>query len=346
MLFNVEADLGDRISGYLVADNFSEIASFSVSDGGVELLTSPCQETRPAIAAAGRHATGQCGFFIDQTLIPDLKSRATLEIHETKTGILIYRRRPPAEVLQRRIFRLETRLVPLWRLDDIFDSKFQFFYKSIERYGRETTIQLFLLLSSSSLYLSARFGVKPYEGYIDDSFQCCTLLRDPYLELAERLMALKHVRKLAVQLLGEREMMALAPAIDFSLSLTDDPKSLDRLFAGMSKPVIASLGNPLTRQLAAQGANDIPTRGAVGRALGTLSNFTIVGIHEKEELFREQFAELLGVQTEVIPSSRDLPGCEEFSDRLRSIPEVEILIGQDLEIYDHVRAAILSSLPA
>lgn len=345
MLFNVEADVGDRIVGYLIPDSFSEVASFCVSDAGIELLTQPCQEVRPAIVAAGRHSTGQCGFFIDQTLISDLKDRSTLEIHEAKSGILIYRRRPPSDILQKRIFRLETRLVPLWRLDDIFDATFQFFYKSIERYGRESTLQLFLLLNSSSLYLSARFAFRAYEGYIDDSFQCFTLLRDPYLELAERIITLKHIKKFAAQILGEREMMALAPAIEFSTSLAGDLKSLDRSFADMSKPVIACLGNPLTRQLAAQSVNDIPTRGAVGRALGTLSNFAIVGIHEREGLFREQLAELLGMQTEPIPFSRELPGCQELANQLRRIPEAEVLIGQDLEVYDHVRSAILANSP-
>jgi hypothetical protein len=341
MLFNIEVDEGSRISGYLVPDSYSESASLSVRENGVELLTLPCEDTREALIVAGRHESGRCGFVIDQTTIPNLKDRTTLEIYDAKSDILIYRRRPPSDLLQRRILRLETRLVPLWRLDDVFDSRFQFFYKSVERYGRETINQLFLLSNSSSLYLSGRFPFKAYESHIDESFQCIILMRDPYTELAERLLALKHIGDLADQLLGERDRITLSPAIEFSASLTENPSNLDRSFASMSKAAINSLGNPLTRQLAAQGADDAPARGAVGRALGTLAHFTIVGIQEQEGLFREQVAELLGTPIEVVPSSRDLPASRKLANELKRIPEAGVLIGQDIELYEQVRSAIL-----
>src|SRR5262245_795988 len=138
MLFNIERDEGSRIVGYLVPDNFSDTPSVRISDGQQDLLTLPCQEERPALVAAGRHATGMCGFAIDETMVKDLARQGHLEIYENETNILIFRRRPAEEIIQKRIFRLETHLFPLWRLDDSIDRHFQFFHKGIERHGLET----------------------------------------------------------------------------------------------------------------------------------------------------------------------------------------------------------------
>src|SRR5262249_8691481 len=151
------------------------------------------------------------------------------------------RRRLPSQVTQKRIFRLETHLFPLWRLDEGLERHFQYFHKGIERYGRETTTQLFLLNNSTSLYLSGRLIFKTYEYYINETFNCIALLHNPYIELAERLMALKVIRRFGRELLGERDLIAYGPAIAFAETIEHDEKALHRAFAKMSKAVIANL---------------------------------------------------------------------------------------------------------
>ncbi len=108
MLFNIEVDEGKRIVGYLVPDTFSGSASVRVTDGERELLVLRCEEERAALVAVGRHATGRCGFTIDETLITDLAGKEAIELYDEETNILIYRRRPPARLIEKRIFRLET----------------------------------------------------------------------------------------------------------------------------------------------------------------------------------------------------------------------------------------------
>src|SRR5579884_4398793 len=156
MLFNIEIDEGTRIVGYLVPDSYSASGALRISHGERELAVLPCREERPSLVVGRRHETGHCGFTIDEKVIADLPRRERLELYDAETGLLIYRRRPPAEAAQKRIFRLETHLFPLWRLDDGLERHFQFFYRGIERYGRETTTQLFLLNHSGSLYMSGR----------------------------------------------------------------------------------------------------------------------------------------------------------------------------------------------
>src|ERR1700728_985394 len=112
MLFNIEVDEGSRIVGYLVPDAFTGSPSVRISDGKRDLLVLPCREERASLVAAGRHDTGRCGFTIDETIIADLARQEALELYDQETNILIYRRRPPSQVTQKRILRLETHLFP------------------------------------------------------------------------------------------------------------------------------------------------------------------------------------------------------------------------------------------
>jgi len=346
VLFNVEIDQGNRIVGYLVPDSFSGSPSLRISDGQRDLLILPCQEERAALVAAGRHSNGRCGFTIDDSVIANLAQQEKLELYDQATNILIYRRRPPSQIIQKRIFRLETHLIPLWRLDDKIEQFFQYFHKGIERHGGETTTQVFLLNNSSSLYLSGRLTFRTYEHYINETFNCITLLRDPFVELAERLLALKLVRKMTkdVQLLGERDLIVFGPAIEFAESLEGDQKSLHRAFATMPAGAIANLSNPLTRQLAARTLEEVPAKGAIAAALRTLSGFSIVGLRERQDLFLAQLADLLGIRVDLLPAMADFSRTVELSDRLRRVPEVQVLIEQDLEVYHHVKSAIESAL--
>jgi hypothetical protein len=346
MLFNIEIDEGSRIVGYFVPDSFADSASIRITDGKRDLMVLACREERSALVTAGRHATGICGFTIDETMIADLSQQGTLELYDQRTDILIYRRRPSTEVIQKRIFRLETHLVPLWRLDDTLDPHFRCFYKGIERHGLETATQIFLLSNASSMYLSGRLAFKSYEYLINETYSCIVLLRDPYMELAERLLTLKLVRKLAskVELLGARDMIAFGPAIDFAEAIEKDDKALHRAFAKMPTAAIAILRNPLTRQLAARNADETPTKGAVGAALETLSNFSVVGLREHQNLFLAQLADLVGTSPDTIPELPDFANTAELCGRLRGIPEVAVLLEQDLEVYLHVKAAVEKAL--
>jgi hypothetical protein len=346
MLFNIEIDEGTRVVGYLVPDTFSGSPSVRVSDGQRDLLVLPCREERPALVAAGRHDTGRCGFSIDESILPDLAKQEALQLHDEETNILIYRRRPPSQVTQKRIFRLETHLFPLWRLDDSVEQRFQYFYKGIDRYGKETATQIFLLNNSSSLYFSGRLILKTYENYIDETFNCIALLRDPYAELAERLLTLKHMRDFGKELLGERDLIAYGPALAFAEELDTDEKALHRAFATMPRAVIANLGNPLTRQLVARTPDEVPSKGAVATALATLSSFTILGLREYQDFFLAQLGDLVGTPADTLRRVPDFVKTSELAERLKDVPEAGLLIEQDLEIYRHVESAIEDALVA
>lgn len=340
MLFNIEADRGNQIVGYVVPDEYSTSPTLRITDGGSKLAELLCREERPSLVAAGRHATGRCGFTVDDSIVPNLAQNHNLELSDADTGIMIYRRRHVSEVTHQRVFRLETHLFPLWRLDERVEHKFQFFHKGVERHGRETATQVFHLNNVSSLYLSGRLAYNVYESYLQDQFDCIALMHDPYLELAERLLTLKHVSKFGDELLGPRDMVAFRAAIDFAQRIEPDSRTLRRAFDMMPKEVIGALANPLTRQLAAESLDAPLPKGAVGKALSALSSFSVVGLREHQELFLENVEALLSIPPATLPSLPQFSAVGELAMELRRLPEIELLLEADIEVYQTVKSAI------
>ncbi len=340
MLFNIEADRGDQIVGYLVPDDFTKSPVLRIVENGEKVAEVPCLEERPALVVGGRHANGRCGFTIDASIVPDLATNDKVELYDADTGILVYRRRQLSEVSQQRIFRLETHLFPLWRLDESVEPKFQFFHKGVERHGRETATQVLQLNNASSIYLSGRLAFKSYENHLHDKFRCVAMIHDPYCELAERLLTLKHAAKFGEELLGPRDMVSYRAAISFAMEVEPNEKSLRRAFDLMSKEAIGALSSPLTRQLAADSLSDPPPKGAVGRALSALSTFAIIGVRERQAIFLEDLEALLDVPTGTLPELPYFPKMEALAQQLRLMPEAELLLEHDLEVYDTVKSAV------
>jgi hypothetical protein len=344
MLFNIEADRGNQIVGYLVPDDFTKSPTLRIRDSGTVLIDLPCHEERPSLVAAGRHGTGRCGFTVDETMVPSLAHNDGLELYDADTDILIYRRRQTSDVTQEKVFRFETHLFPLWRLDEQAERKFQFFHKGVDRHGRETATQMLQLNNASSIYLSGRVAFKPYESHLHDQFRSVALIQDPYVELAERLLMLKNVPKLSRQVLGPRDVIAYRSAIDFAQGVEPDEKSLLRAFDTIPKEAIAVLTNPLTRQFAADSLDEPPPKGAVARALGSLSSFALIGLREDEDHFLEALEALMQLPNGAIPGLHRFSKVQELARELRLVPEAELLLEQDLEVYQTVREAIETAI--
>jgi len=336
MLFNLESDTGDRLSCYVVPDGFSGIPAISVRSNGKELLTFQANEARQALVVAGRHETGTCGFTLDTALLPDLPRLEELELFDVETGILIYRR-PPKDVIKKKLLRLETHLFPLWRFDNAFDDRFQYFAKGAEQLGRETVTQLFLLNQIDSAYISGRILYKNYAYFIEAAFQTAVILHDPYEELAERLLVLSKLNQIGSGHLGMRDNMSMHAAIDFAQTLPfSDEKALHRAIRNMPGEAAAAFTNPLTRQLTTAAPDEMPGGGAVSLALDLLASFAIVGLRREPEKFVSAVAELLGMDETSLPDIPHLTAVRPLANQLKNLPELEILLEKDLELYHYV----------
>jgi hypothetical protein len=339
MLFNIEADTGAVVTGYIVPDNVSSTPNIVVQSQGREVLVCPADEMRAALVAAGRHQTGACGFQIDERRVPSLAAMGDLAIYDADTKLLIYRR-PNADFLPKRILRLETHLFPLWRFDEALKPRFQYFCSGIEKLGRETTTQLFLLNQVGSTYLSGRILFKAFRHYIESHFDTIFIMHNPYEEMAERLLVLGQIKKVGADVLGMRDSMIMQAAIAFAQRLPiHDEKALRKALHKMPGAVANALANPVVRQLTTTTPDEMPGASAVSTALDLMASFAIVGLRREPETFVGAVEEFTGVAGQSLPGIGKFRGVATLARGLERSGAVSALIEKDLEIYQHLLAA-------
>ena len=342
MLFSLEYDHGSTLSCYLIPDAAGATPSMRIFGKGKELAKVDADNVRSYIVDSGRHATGRCGFSIDDAVVPDLASFDDLELREANSGFLIYRRPRPAYLANTKVFRLETHLLPLWRFDEAFRDRLQYWYKGVERAGLETSMQTFYIHNCTSLYISGRMQYRNIEVHLAD-FKLMVLLRDPYHELAERLIVLKNLPDDQHDLLGPRDVMTLAPIVDF----LRDAETLDEDFCKnfirwAPKDVLKILSNPVARQLASSGPDEVPTKNALAVALSALSAFDVVGFRDDAEFFSRSVQEVLDIDRP-LPVNHEYKNVVELGEALRELSRADMILEHDLEIFDHVKTAFAST---
>ena len=319
MLFNVEEDRGDFVSGYIVCDGFVDTARITLSSSGAIVWEGLADLPREALVAAGRHRTGLCGFALDEARVPGLAHMADLEIRDLSSGALIYRR-VRAHHVPKRVLRLETHLFPLWRLDNALNAHFQYSANQIEACGRETTMQMFLLNPVASVYLSGRLLYRSFQQYIEGHFDVVFSMHHPYEELAERLIVLAQIKKSGGGILGLRENMSLEPTMAFAQSLpVENERALARALRDIPRNVARVLANPVVRQLTTSSPEEMPTKSGVTAALTVLSSFAVVGLRRAPKTFAGALAEALGLD-EPLPDNAALPGVTALAAHAQTQP--------------------------
>lgn len=343
MLFSLEDDKGNFLRFYVIPDAGGATASVTLSSNKRHVATVAANKVRQEIVNAGRHATGMVGFEIDETQVPDLASYPDLEVREQVSNMLIYRR-PQPSMVPGKLFRLETHLLPLRRFDGALENRFQYWYEGIGRAGHETTTQTFCLANCSSLYISGYLTLRRLGNLLNDTFRCLVLFRDPFREMAERLLLFKNMTEDA-KLLGERDLFAFKEIIGLVKEFEAlDERFCKEFFRYSSAAALAPLANPFVRQLASSDADEPATSRSVATALQTLSVFDVVGIRDDAQFFSASVAELAGVDAASLPVMHDYSKVIELGEMLRRFPKAEAILEHDLEIYEHVRQAF-ATLP-
>jgi hypothetical protein len=346
VLFNLEYDHGNVIEGYLIPDGFSDRPQIRISDADGDLMILPCNQLKQAVIDSGRHEDGHVGFRLDTTIIPDLVERASLMIHDAKSGLLIYRRPQVSNTIPLKVVRLETQLLPMVKFDYYCGRNFQYELSSVERFGHETTLQAFHLNAIESIYISGRLLMRNYEEFLDKGFKAIVLLTDPYYELALRIFLLKRMAKTQISFFGDRDKIILAPAAEhFAEVSLENEASLKAALKKAPQSVRNVLVSPVTRQLATTIPEQTVTRGDVATAIDLLSRFTIVGFDTDSLYFQQALSELIGVAVDDFPLPPRHSTLEDVAARLRSLHIAELMLEEDL-IFDHyVRQAMKPAAP-
>ncbi len=339
MLFDVESDVGDMICCYLAPDSGSGTPMLRVTCGAEELAALEANEDRPSLVAAGRHSTGRCGFRITPEIVPNLAQRPVLELREVQSGLSIYRRRPKENIVDHGLLRVDLRHRRDKKLDAYLDGHFQLAFAGVDRWGLETTLQVFHLKSTRSICISGRLMYKDLEYLAGDAFKKVCVLQDPFVELAETILSLQEVRSEENVDLREQLMFDAAQEY-FSFIDLSDAESLARSLSRLPEPIEAILANPTTRMLASRSFDQTPNLSYISTSLQTLSSFEIVGIRERPLSYLAPLAELLQRPIEEIPHEVPADSVIELADGLRSRRHASRMLDMDLAVYDTVRDAV------
>jgi len=296
------------------------------------------------VVASGRHESGLVGFRLDNGKIPKLASRSRLTIRDRRSGLLVYRRKPDDESNKQKIFRLETQIVPLTRLDQACGRHFQYELLSIERFGHETALQAFHLHGVKSIYLSGRLLVRNYEEFLDKGFQMTTLLPDPYYAMAVRIFLFRKMATSNFSFLSERDKLLLGPiSAHFSEVDINSTAELRRALKILPKGARNPLASPVTRQLVATHPEQKIGTGDLAAAIDLLSRFAVVG-HDAELMsFQSSLAALLNLPVDhlVVPPPNSI--LNDLAGQLRLLPIAEQILEEDLILNHYVLEAIKSA---
>jgi hypothetical protein len=171
----------------------------------------------------------------------------------------------------------------------------------------------------------------------DYGFKYITMVRDPYEELAERLLVMNRIEKGGLNPLGEREVMNLREAIEFAGSLPlDSEKAFRRALRRMPMDVAMSLANPVVRQFSTSTLDEQPTQGGVAAALDVLAQSTLVGLRAESEQFARALGELINQDLTDGALFPAFPKAIELADVIRRSGSCEGILEKDLELYGYV----------
>ncbi len=348
MFFSIDDDLGDTIVGWLLPNNPANTPSIVVHLDAAHRVIVDAFVHRPEMKSAGLHNTGLCGFVLNELNCPGIGGAGELEIRDGEDNVLIYRRRRGVDLVNGKFLRLETQLFRSSSLDEEFFNRFHMSYKALELLPEETTRQIVTLPFTNSIFASGRILWREWEPALRYwGFKIGILLRNPFEEMAERLLILKWASTPEAASTAN----ALIPVLQTcagavrNINLAD-VAALEALLSSPSDELRALLYNPLVNQLAAPNGFDPPPSPAAAAALDSLAAIDAVGLRDDPDSFLTLVGALLDLpqtfSSVSLSASRAVIG---FADVLRSMPAANALIDQDLQVYTEARR-VLAPAPA
>ena len=318
-----------------------------VTESGREVGRIACNRVLAGIAESGRHATGMVGFRVDEINTPGLGGMHELELWDSKSGLLIYRRAGGRKRVSMKLLRMEFRMLPFIRFDRVFGPHFRYDLPALERFGNETAMQAFQIYGIDSIYLSGRLFLRGFDSFMEKGFRVIGHLPDPYYEMASRLAILNRLSQSAMPFISDRDRLILAPAAEYFAAVPlEDEKKLKKALQQAEPKVRDILVSPTTRQLVCTSQDQLISRRDVAPAIDYLSRFAIVGQDGSDLDFEGLTAQMLGVSVDALPSYGRHSVLETLADRLRDMPIAETMLEEDLILHHYVREAAKPSASA
>ena len=339
MYFNVYTDAKDIVEGYLIPDGFSTKPSIMVTSGDNVIGPLECDVFLEGPLKHGHHDTGIVGFRLSEENVPGVTGATNLEISDAESRFVFYRRLNP-EHINKRVFRLETQFAPHRELDNSLRGHFQFYASSAEQYGGETVRQMLEIINQPSSYVSGRVLLRSVHRYFTEDTIKITSLRDPFYEMAIRLVSVASYKKKPMSFVSERDAILFEPAMGYFADTSfDDPEKLRSKILSAPKDVLSLFESPFTHQLVASSPTDKISREGVSSALDALSQFTIFDSSESDSGIAQSIGEFLGLDSAEISFSPVRSPFLELSEVLRDIKVLEQVLENDLILFHFIRKA-------
>lgn len=345
MFFNVDSDRGAVISGWFAADNPAVSARLAIRAPGRDEVIVKADIQRDDVRDLGIHGTGRVGFRIDKSIVPDLDELVDVEIVEADSRLPIYRRLQPGRHLEKKLILFDAALMPQRRVLDQIRDNFALTYFSCERYSLETTLVLIGNHHPTSLVVTGRPNVNRYASHLDNAgFIKTALLREPYEELAERLLFLNLLSRSPSAHMASSYLSGVAPLLDFARDLpVTDRTGMVAHFRQLDAEQKRAIASPMVRMLGCD-VGDEPERRHVSIALDNLAAMDVVGCRDHYDAFRNLLwrtlgADVLGAETPTAFSS-----VAALAADLRRVGVIGDLLDHDAALYKLAREAIEAGL--
>jgi hypothetical protein len=348
MQFHIDADHGASVTGWVVLENPAAIPKISVSSPNHRRESEiEANVLREDLKELGLHATGMAGFVLDEASVPGIRELDDLELRDAESRLLIYRRFRPNAHVGKKVFLYNLSAMPQTHVDEYLSQHFAQSYFAVERHSFDTLFSIFNNHFAKSVFVSGRPRYFRYEQLLrDKDYAVVALLRDPYEELAERLLFVRFALSgegpafAAHYLTGIESLNDLVRNLDF-----EDRDSLKSAFGALTDAQRDALASPFVRALACS-LDEIPDRKHVAIALEKLSAMDLVGLASHFEEFRSMLSELVGVEISAQCHLRRVSWVPKVAAHLRQIEAVRYLLALDSELYRHAQAAIKKGLNA
>lgn len=342
MRFYIDRDDGHEIAGWLAPDNPNEtpVVRAVLPDGTEHLISATV--VRSDIRELGLHNSGQVGFVIDETIIAGLSTLDGVELYDDASDTLIYKRYRITRNQQKRLMFYDGSVFPQRHMIARIQPFFATSYDLVERMSYDTLANV---LSSPYLASNVCIGRPLYLRYAynlrEANYIIAALLRDPYQDLAERLLFLNLLSRseTAPALMRYVEQYEILLPVVANLP-SQDERTLRHSMRSLSLEQRRILSNPYTRMFGCN-VGEEPNFRAVSVALETLASFDVVGTRDRFPAFAQLFNAFLEAP---ILSPQEPPeqynAVDDLAVRLSRISAVTRMLEHDLALYSYVVEAV------
>ena len=340
MFFSIDADERNVIIGWIAPDNPSAVPQVIFVSPDREELVVDATMLRPDVFEIGIHRNGHVGFRIDERVVPALATLDDVQLLDAATRTPIFRRALP-EHLERKVFIFDAAAMPQRRIEQHIVSQFALSYQACERLPLETMINLITNPSCKSILFHGRSSLSRYATFIDanDYFRAA-ILRDPFEELAERLLFMSLMGKSDGANILAMYCTGMSPLLEFARNLPlNDQRGLVTAFRGLTDEQRQSIANPMVRMLGCT-VEDIPTYHHVSVALDNLADMDVVGTRARYPLFRAMLSKIINCDILGPDEPAHFQTVETLAKSLAKIGIVEDLLELDSALYAYADGAI------